>query len=103
MLYRVKFNYDSAYTTRKTRGITKKYEQNKNHSSKFYSMQHLSMALRSLFMDPVRFSVSLILSTVGRTPWNGDQPVAEPLLTRDRLYETSNYKITTKFPNMFWK
>jgi hypothetical protein len=42
----------------------------------------LSLWLYSPFsLDFVRFFSFLILHTVGRTPWTGDQPVARPLPT----------------------
>jgi hypothetical protein len=30
------------------------------------------------------FNSEIILQTVGRTPWTGDQPVARPLPTQDK-------------------
>jgi hypothetical protein len=42
---------------------------------------YLSMALRHFVVDLCRFFSFLILYTVGRTPWTGDQPVARPLPT----------------------
>jgi hypothetical protein len=43
----------------------------------------------SLLLDLGRFFSSLILYTVGRTPWTGDQPVARPLPTH-RTTQTPN-------------
>jgi hypothetical protein len=42
---------------------------------------YLSMAVQSFLLDLGRFFSFLILYTVGRTPWTGDQPVARPLPT----------------------
>jgi hypothetical protein len=42
-----------------------------------------------LLLDLGRFSSILILYTVGRTPWTGDQPVAKPLPTH-RTIKTQN-------------
>jgi hypothetical protein len=46
----------------------------------FFSLP-FSMAVQPCEPGPVFFS-SLILYTVGRTPWAGDQPVARPLPTQ---------------------
>jgi hypothetical protein len=41
----------------------------------------------------------LILYTVGRTPWTGDQPVARPLPTH-RTTQTQNKRIQTSMPRV---
>jgi hypothetical protein len=43
------------------------------------------------------FSVFLILYTVGRTPWTGDQPVARPL-PKHRIPQTQNKRTQTYMP-----
>jgi hypothetical protein len=45
--------------------------------------------LYSPLLDVGRFFIFLILYTVGRTPWTGDQPVARPLPTH-RTTQTQN-------------
>jgi hypothetical protein len=45
------------------------------------SRNDLCLWLYSPFLDFGRFSSFVILYTVGRTPWTGDQPVARPLPT----------------------
>jgi hypothetical protein len=41
----------------------------------------------------------LILCTVGRIPWTGDQPVARPLLTH-RTTQTQNKRTQTSMPGV---
>jgi hypothetical protein len=53
-----------------------------------------------LLLDLGRFLSFLILYTVGRTPWTGDQPVARPLPTY-RTTETQN-KRAHKHPCLEW-
>jgi hypothetical protein len=48
-------------------------------------------------LDLGRFCSFLILYTVGRTPWTGDQPVARPLPTH-RTPQTRNKRIQTSMP-----
>jgi hypothetical protein len=50
-----------------------------------------------LLLDLYRFFSFLILYTVGRTPWMGDQPVASPLTTH-RATQTQNKRIKTSMP-----
>jgi hypothetical protein len=45
-------------------------------------------------LDLSRFFTFLILYTVGRTPWTGDQPVAKPLHTH-RTTQTQNERRQT--------
>jgi hypothetical protein len=45
-----------------------------------------------------RFFSFLILHTVGRTPWTGDQPVSSPLPTH-RKTQTQNKRTQTSTPN----
>jgi hypothetical protein len=52
-----------------------------------------------LFLDLGQFFSFLILRTVGRTPWTGDQPVARPLPTR-RTTETQNRRTQTSMPRV---
>jgi hypothetical protein len=49
----------------------------------------LSMALQPLWTLAVFFFSFLILYTVGRNPWTGDQPFARQLLTH-RITQTKN-------------
>jgi hypothetical protein len=46
-----------------------------------------------------RFFSLLILYTIGRTPWTGDQPVARPLLTH-RTTQTQNKRTQTSMPRV---
>jgi hypothetical protein len=55
------------------------------------------MALQS-FVGPWPFFSFLILCTVGRTPWTGDQPVAMPLPTQ-RTTQTQKKRTQT---SMLW-
>jgi hypothetical protein len=54
---------------------------------------YLSMALQPFVVPWPLFSF-LILYTVGRTPWTGDQPVARPLPTH-RTTQTQNKRTQT--------
>jgi hypothetical protein len=56
----------------------------------------LCMALQSFF-GPWPIFRFLILYTVGRTPWTGDQPVARPLPTHGTT-QTQNKHIQTSMP-----
>jgi hypothetical protein len=49
-------------------------------------------------LDLGRFFSFLIIYTVGRTPWTGDQPVARPLLTH-RTTQTQNKRTQTSMPH----
>jgi hypothetical protein len=55
------------------------------------------MALQP-FVGP-RFFSFLIVYTVGRTPWTGDQPVAKPL-PRHRTTQTQNKRTQTSMPRV---
>jgi hypothetical protein len=61
-----------------------------------YMVIYLSMALQS-YVGPRPLSRCLILYTVGRTPWTGDQPVARPLPTH-RTTQTQNKRTQTSMP-----
>jgi hypothetical protein len=50
-------------------------------------------------LDLSRFFSFLILYTVGRTPWTGDQPVARPLPTH-RTTQTQNKRTKTSMPQV---
>jgi hypothetical protein len=50
-------------------------------------------------LDLGRLFSFLILSTVGRTPWTGDQPVARPLRTH-RTTQTQNKRTKTSIPRV---
>jgi hypothetical protein len=50
-----------------------------------------------LLLDLGRFFSSLILHTVGRTPWTGDQPVARPPPTHTAK-QTQNKRTQTSIP-----
>jgi hypothetical protein len=67
------------------------WSTNHHHANKDKSYvilpNYLPMPLRSFLLDLGRFFSFLILYTVGRTPWTGDQPVARPLSTH-RTTET---------------
>jgi hypothetical protein len=52
-----------------------------------------------LLLDLGRFFSFLILYTVGRTSWTGDQPVARPLPTH-RTTQTQNKRTETSMPWM---
>jgi hypothetical protein len=54
------------------------------------------MALQS-FVEPRPLSSFLMLYTVVRTPWTGDQPVARPLPTH-RTTQTQNRRTQTSMP-----
>jgi hypothetical protein len=54
------------------------------------------MALQ-LFVEPWPFLCFLILYTVGRTPWTGDQSVAKPLPAY-RTTQTQNKRTQTSMP-----
>jgi hypothetical protein len=65
-------------------------------------MGHLSFIhqlLYSSLLDLGRFFSFVILYTVGRTPWAGDQPVARPLPThttaRTHIHALSGFEPTT--------
>jgi hypothetical protein len=55
--------------------------------------------LYSPLLDLGRFFSFLILYTVGRTPWTGDQPVAKPLRT-NRTTQTRNKRTQTTVPRV---
>jgi hypothetical protein len=55
--------------------------------------------LYSPLLDLGRFFSFLILYTVGRTPWTGDQPVAGPLPTH-RTAQTQNKRTQTSMPKV---
>jgi hypothetical protein len=57
---------------------------------------YLSMALQP-FVGPWPLFSFLILYTVGRTPWTGDQPVARPLPIH-RTTQTQNKRTQTSMP-----
>jgi hypothetical protein len=50
-------------------------------------------------LDLGRFFSFLILYTVGRTPWTGDQPVARPLPAH-RTTQTQNKRTQTPMPRV---
>jgi hypothetical protein len=53
-------------------------------------------------MDLSRFFNFLILYTVARTPWTGDEPVARPLLIH-RTTQTQIKSIQTSMPRVGFK
>jgi hypothetical protein len=64
---------------------------------KVYSGNNLSLSLSLWLCSPLdlgHFFRFLILYTVGRTPWTGDQPVARPLPTH-RTTQTRNIRTQT--------
>jgi hypothetical protein len=58
---------------------------------------HIYLWLYSPLLDLGRFFSFLILHTVGRTPWTGDQAVARPLPTH-RTTQTQNKRTQTSMP-----
>jgi hypothetical protein len=62
---------------------------------------YLSIYLRlySPLLGLGRFFTFLILHTVGRTPWTGDQPVSRPLPTQ-RTTQTQNKHSQTSMPRV---
>jgi hypothetical protein len=71
-------------------------ELRKVHKEKLYNLLLLIifMALQP-FVGPCRFFSFLILHTVGRTPWTGDQPIARLLPThRIIAYNTDIYTLS---------
>jgi hypothetical protein len=63
-----------------------------------YLSIYLSTALQPFFGPWPLFS-SLILYTVGRTPWTGDQPVARPLPIH-KTTQTQNKRTRTSMPQV---
>jgi hypothetical protein len=61
-----------------------------------YKTNYLSMALQA-FVGPLSLCSFLILYTISRTPWTGDQPVATPLPTH-RTTQTQNKRTQTSIP-----
>jgi hypothetical protein len=59
----------------------------------------LSMALQSFGPWPLFLFRFVILYTVGRTPWTGDQPIARPLPT-NRTTQTQNKRTQTSMPRV---
>jgi hypothetical protein len=59
-----------------------------------YFLTSISLWLYSPLLDLGRFFIFLILYTLGRTPWTGDQPVARPLSTH-RTTQTQNKRTHT--------
>jgi hypothetical protein len=57
---------------------------------------YLSIALQSL-VGPWPFFSFLILYTIGRTPWTGDQSITRPLPTH-RTTQTQNKRTQTLMP-----
>jgi hypothetical protein len=57
------------------------------------------LGLYSPLLDLGRFFNFLILYTVGRTPWTGDQPVTRPLATH-RTTQTWNKSTQTSMPRV---
>jgi hypothetical protein len=62
---------------------------------------HSSMALQP-FIGPGRFSSFVILYTIGRTPWTGDQPITRSLPTH-RTTQTQNKRTQTSMPWLGFK
>jgi hypothetical protein len=65
----------------------------------FNNVCYLSMALQSLSLDNGRSFSSLILYTVRRTLWTGDQSVARPLPTHSTT-QTRNKRRQTSMPRV---
>jgi hypothetical protein len=61
---------------------------------------NIIMALQPL-LGLGRFFSFLILYTVGRTPWTGDQPAARPLL-KQRTTQTQNKPTQYRHPCLEW-
>jgi hypothetical protein len=69
-----------------------------NFKNSFYPSICLSIYSSTvLLLNLGRFFSFLILYTVGRTPWKGDQPIARPLPTH-RTTETQNKRTRTSMP-----
>jgi hypothetical protein len=69
----------------------------------FLTIQYIFQLSLSLWLysplDLGRFFSFLILYTVGRTPWTGDQPAARPLPTH-RTTQTQNKRTQTSMPRV---
>jgi hypothetical protein len=63
---------------------------------------YISLSIYSPFLDLGRFFIFLILYTVGRTIWTGDQPVAR-LLPTNRTTQTQNKSTQTPIPRVGFK
>jgi hypothetical protein len=61
----------------------------------------LLLWLYSPLLGLARFLSFLILYTVGRTPWTGNQPIARPLPTR-RTAQTQNKRTQYRHPYLEW-
>jgi hypothetical protein len=68
-------------------------KENRENYDMYYHLLYLSMALQPFVRSFTLFSF-LILYTVGRTPWTGDQLVAKPLPIR-RTTQTQNKRTQT--------
>jgi hypothetical protein len=66
----------------------------------YYYYYYYCYGSTSLLLGLSRFFSFLILYTVGRTPWTGDQPVPRPLPTH-RTTQTQN-KRTHRHPCLKW-
>jgi hypothetical protein len=66
---------------------------------KGYDSSFFFQWLNSPLLGPGRFFSVLILYTVGRTPWTGDQPVARPLSIH-RTAQTQNKRTQRSMPRV---
>jgi hypothetical protein len=60
---------------------------------------HIYLWPYSPLLDLGRFFSFLVIYTLGRTPWTGDQPVARPLPTH-RTTQTQNKRTQTSMPRV---
>jgi hypothetical protein len=76
------------------------FHQRSNIGHRYYIISIIIMALQPFVGTRPLFQFILIIYTVFRTPWTGDQPVARPLPTQ-RTTQTQNKKHTIQI-SMHW-
>jgi hypothetical protein len=71
----------------------------KNREYEMETPSPISIIKGDTLLGPGGFFSFVILYTVGRTPWTGDQPVARPL-PKHRTTQTQNKRTQTTIPRM---